>query len=999
MHGGFGPNDSLDLLLNNGEMGHYIRAHNWAATPLGQPEGWPQALKTLVGVMVSSKQPMFIAWSPERTLLYNDAYAEILARKHPAALGRPILEVWSEIRDDLLPLVQQACAGDPVHLDDISFILKRRGYPEEAHFSFSYTPVRDETGAVAGFFCACTETTRQVIAERQLASETERQRRQFEQAPGFIAILRGPEHMFEFTNQAYQRLVGNRDCIGRSAREVFPELEDQGFFEHLDRVYATGERFVAHDVPVRLQRSPSTGPEERFLSFVYEPVFDAVGRVTGIFCEGHDVTDAHLAQGALAASEERLRRVLETDAVGVLFFDYSGRLIDANDVFLTMTGWSREDIESGSLDWRRMTPPEWVADSEAQMETLMRTGRLGPYEKEYLRNDGSRSWMLFAGRDLGDGTIVEFALDITRRKQAEIALAQRETELAASERRFRALTDAMPQIVWSTRPDGYHDYFNQRWYEFTGVPQGSTYGNEWSGLFHPDDLEHTWARWHHALLTGEPYEIEYRLRHRSGEYRWVLGRALPVRNEQGEIERWFGTCTDIHEFKKAQQALAESEEFARRLLSSSNDCIAVLDLEGHLRFMNEGGQRVMEISDFREIEGSHWPSVCSTDQEVQAAIETARAGRTGRFQGLCPTLAGTRKWWDVVVTPMKGPDGQPERLLWVSRDITERKQAEEAEQRLAAIIASSDDAILSMDQSGAIASWNRGAEQLYGYRAEEVIGKSVTILIPEDRQDEETELLERSSRGEHVEHFETVRRRKDGTLVEISLTVSPVRDRQGRIIGASKIARDITERKRMEEQLLLVNRELHHRVKNTLATVQAVISSTARRAQTTAEFQQAVTERISSLAKTHTLLIEKDRCGATIRDLLQSELDPYDDGTGHRVKLEGPDVRLSSEIAVAFGMAVHELTTNAAKYGAFSLPGGCLEVNWSLENIGDLANGCRLTLNWQERGGPPVKKPERQGFGSVLLQRALGRQLGGNVEMTFAQDGLQVRISATLPPH
>lgn len=733
---------------------HYARhlgSEYWARLPAGRRgnrhphprsqlgrhvKDWSQALKTLVSVMLGSVQPMFIVWGPERILLYDDGYAEILAQKDPDALGKPFLHVWSEIRDYLTSIVEQAYAGEPLHVDHVTLTMMRRGYPEETHFAFSYTPVRDETGKVAGFFSPCIETTAQVLAERRRTAETERQQRLFEQAPGFIAALRGPLHVFEFVNQAYLRLFGERDFVGRTVRDAFPELEDQGIFEHLDRVYTTGERFVAHHMPVRLHHPAGRGVEERFLDFIYEPVCDAAGRVAGIFCEGYDVTDAHLAQTALRASEERLRRVLETEAVGVLFFNHDGTLIGANEVFLRSTGWSLEDIESGSLDWRRLTPPEWVDDSEAQMRLLAETGRIGPYEKEYLHKDGSRSWMLLAGRDLGDGTVVEFAIDISARKQAEAA--------------------------------------------------------EW---------------------------------------------------------------------------------------------------------------------------------------------------------------------------------------------------------RLAAIIESSADAIVSKNLDGIITSWNQGAERLFGYLAEEVIGKPITILIPEDRQEEEPRILERLRRGERVDHFETVRRRKDGSLVEISLTVSPVMDRQGRIIGASKIARDITERKRPEEQLLLVNRELHHRVKNTLATVQAVIASTARRAQTIAEFQQAVTERITSLAKTHTLLIEKEHGGASIHDILNSELAPYDDGTGRRVGLAGPDVRLPSEIAVAFGMAAHELTTNAAKYGAFSLPTGRIEVIWSLE---EQAGESRLNLAWQEQGGPPVEKPERQGFGSVLLQRALGRQLGGDVEMTFAPDGLQVRISATL---
>jgi PAS domain-containing protein len=161
-----------------------MRVHDWAATPLGSAEVWPFGLKTLVGVMLGSNQPMFIVWGTGRTLLYNDAYADVLVGKHPLALGNDFLKVWHEISDDLAPIVEQAYAGEPVHMDDITLIMERRGYSEETHFAFSYTPVRDESGAVAGFFCPCTEITGQVMAERRLAAETQRQRRLFEQAPG-----------------------------------------------------------------------------------------------------------------------------------------------------------------------------------------------------------------------------------------------------------------------------------------------------------------------------------------------------------------------------------------------------------------------------------------------------------------------------------------------------------------------------------------------------------------------------------------------------------------------------------------------------------------------------------------------------------------------------------------------------------------------------------------------------------------------------------------------
>ncbi len=192
-----------------GEAAALLCAHDWQASPLGRPEGWPQPLRTLTSVMLGANQPMFIAWGAEHTLIYNDSYARILATKHPDAMGRPFLDVWSEIRDDLAPIVGKAFAGEPVHMDDITLVMHRRGYPEETHFSF-YTPVRDAGGAVAGLFCACTETTEKVLAQRRQVAEAERLRRLFERAPSLISIMRGPTHIVEFVNLAHRRVFNSR---------------------------------------------------------------------------------------------------------------------------------------------------------------------------------------------------------------------------------------------------------------------------------------------------------------------------------------------------------------------------------------------------------------------------------------------------------------------------------------------------------------------------------------------------------------------------------------------------------------------------------------------------------------------------------------------------------------------------------------------------------------------------------------------------------------------
>ena len=214
----------------------------------------------------------------------------------------------------------------------------------------------------------------------------------------------------------------------------------------------------------------------------------------------------------------------------------------------------------------------------------------------------------------------------------------------------------------------------------------------------------------------------------------------------------------------------------------------------------------------------------------------------------------------------------------------------------------------------------------------------------------------------------------------------------GRLVAIVGISYDITERKEAEAKQALLVRELHHRVKNTLTTVQAIMGSTARAAETTEDFQRAFTARIASLARTHSLLTEAKWQSVAFGDLLRTELEPYDDGSEHRITLAGPPVELSSELAVPIGMAVHELTTNAAKHGALGELGGRVEVRWSVEK----EDVCRLCWVWNEHDGPPVELPTHEGFGSRLLKRVLAVQTGADVKIDYDPDGLRVTVSLPL---
>ena len=320
---------------------------------------------------------------------------------------------------------------------------------------------------------------------------------------------------------------------------------------------------------------------------------------------------------------------------------------------------------------------------------------------------------------------------------------------------------------------------------------------------------------------------------------------------------------------------------------------------------------------------------------------------------------------------------------------------EDAMARLAAIVESSDDAIISKDLNGIITSWNKGAELIFGYLAEEVIGKSIKILIPPELHHEEDTIIERIRSGHRIEHYETVRQRKYGGQVDISLTISPIKDAQGRIVGASKIARDITERKRAEAQIAMLAREAEHRVKNVLATVQATIHLT--QADTTELLKEAIEGRIQALANVHALFVKSRWTGAELRTLVMQEILPYSERNDKRIKVEGPALFLETNTAQTVAVALHELTTNAAKYGALSVPDGRIEIAWSH------AVGEPLVIRWKETGGPPVAPPTRKGFGTRVMEAMVQSQLSGKIRFDWRSTGLVCEIEtdsgiASTPP-
>jgi PAS domain S-box-containing protein len=423
------------------------------------------------------------------------------------------------------------------------------------------------------------------------------------------------------------------------------------------------------------------------------------------------------------------------------------------------------------------------------------------------------------------------------------------------------------------------------------------------------------------------------------------------------------------------------------LVTLSHEPMIVWRLGESIEFWNAGAERLYGFASDEAI-GRSSHSLLQTRFPIEFAEVCARLRDDGYWSGELRHVC--KDGHEVLVDSRMQLLGD-ETVLEANRDITERRQIEAAlrenEERLrwlASIVDSSDDAIVSKNLDGVVTSWNRGAERVFGYAAEEAIGQPITIVIPKDRQDEERVILTRIRRGERIDHFETVRQRKDGSLIVVSLTVSPVRNANGAIVGASKIARDISEAKRTHERIATLAREAEHRSANLLASVLATVRLS--QSETLEGLKQAIEGRIRAVANVNSLFVQTRWIGAELSTIARQELAPFLDRGETRVRIDGPQVFLEPNAAQSIAVILHELATNAAKYGALSSATGQLNLSWSHESDG------RLELRWTEAGGPPVQMPTREGFGGRIIKQ-MTEQLRGTVRIDWHPEGLDCEIT------
>jgi PAS domain S-box-containing protein len=412
----------------------------------------------------------------------------------------------------------------------------------------------------------------------------------------------------------------------------------------------------------------------------------------------------------------------------------------------------------------------------------------------------------------------------------------------------------------------------------------------------------------------------------------------------------------------------------RQVLHALPTAIYTTDAAGRLTFFNAAAVELwgctpeLGSSEFCGSWKLFWPDGTPLPHdECPMAMALKQQRPITGMEAIAERPDGTRVLFLAHPTPLFDEAGLLIGAVNMLLDVSER-----ASQRLASIVESSDDAIISKDTSGIIRTWNTGAERVFGYTAEEAIGQPVTMLIPADRLDEEPAILQRIMRGERIDHYETVRQRKNGELIDISITVSPLRNAAGRVVGASKIARDITERKRAEAHREMLLGEMKHRVKNTLAMVQAFANQTLRTVPK--EERETFGGRLRALAGAYELLTSEAWNRAEIRRVVEQALEPF---PLQRIAFEGPDCAVNATNASHLTLALHELATNAVKYGALSNAEGRVHIDWLIEGQS------RARLSWRESGGPAVPPPARKGFGSTLIELVLE-----NVRLEYAPGGV-----------
>ncbi|WP_158788047.1 PAS domain S-box protein [Granulicella sp. L46] len=528
-----------------GEMAECIREFAWERTSVGPMARWPESFLCAVNLMLESQFPTVLLWGPELVVMYNDAYQPLMAEKHPAGLGRAAADCWREAWHLIGPRFAAVMRrGERFYFENNLVPVTRQGVLKDVYWTYSYSPVRDTAGRVSGVLVVCHDVTEKLAAERERDALAANLKNVLESTTDGLATL-DKDWRYSYMNEQGARMVGLRpaDLIGNSLWELFPEAEENEFGREYRLAVETGKprHFDSYyPEPLNVWLECHCYPTEHGLSVYFR-----------------NVTEQKVTEKALRLSESRFRKLFESDLMGIGIPDRFGGFRDCNEGLLRLTGYTRADQDAGLVRWDTMTPTEYAEVDAAHIKEALERGSCTPYEKEFIRKDGTRVPILcgYALLEESGDEFIGFALDLSRQKEVERELREREE-------RFRVLAESMPPMIWMSNGDGENIYCNRRARDYFGVDEAAMMGFGWRKFLHPEDTAKTDAIWARCFETAEPYVDELRLRRKDGVYRHFLARAVPIRNEAGECERWIGSATDVHDQKLAEAALRKSEKLA-----------------------------------------------------------------------------------------------------------------------------------------------------------------------------------------------------------------------------------------------------------------------------------------------------------------------------------------------------------------------------------------------------------------------------------------------------
>lgn len=566
------------FLQGGGEMGRLTRQFDWSGTPVGRPDQWPQSLRTTVGMILSSKFPMFLWWGEELTQFYNDAYRPSLGNegKHPAALGQAAKECWPEIWDIIYPLIRQVLTtGEATWSEDQLVPIYRNGRIEDVYWTFGYSPIRSDSGEIEGVLVVCTETTGKVESLRQLEIASQQFRNMVMQAPVAIAVFRGDDFVAEIANNAYLPLVGKtkEEFIGKPLFESLPEAKE--ILEPLIReVVRTGIPFAANEFEIMLNRN---GRDEIcYFNFIYEPLRENDGSINGFIAVAHEITEQVIARKRIEESEERFRTMAEGTDVFIAVGDETGNAVYFNKTWIALTGRPMKELLQ--FGWADLVHPE---DRERHIRLYLEAfAGNGSFTNEFriLNKEGDYRWLLAKGlpRFRPDGTFAGYissCIDITERKQAEKAFTE-------SEQRLRALVESAPFPIGVYAGREMRIVLaNQAILDVWGK------GNDVAGKLYAEilpelDNQEIFGQLDHVFTTGIPFharnqrvdlEIDGKLQSFYFNYSFT-----PVYDASGQVYGVMNTGADVSDLHFAKQKVEQSEKNFRSMILQAPVAMCIL---------------------------------------------------------------------------------------------------------------------------------------------------------------------------------------------------------------------------------------------------------------------------------------------------------------------------------------------------------------------------------------------------------------------------------------